>query len=70
LVEGGLLILYLTNYKFSDTTIYKNYEIIHDNSIIEERVPIFNKSGQKIQNEHYDDVIFKKITHHKFDFSN
>jgi len=56
---SGKLILYNTNYRFSDSNIYKKYKVILINSGIDE-LPKFNKSGEKINNN-YNEFVFEKI---------
>ena len=57
---GGILVIYNANFRFKDTNIYDQFEVIKDDRIQESGfVHKFNRENIKIRNT-YKEVIFKK----------
>lgn len=62
LKENGLLVIYNSNFRFSDSTIYNQYKVISDSSINESGfVTKFDNKNQVLKDQNYDHCIFQKM---------
>jgi hypothetical protein len=58
--SGGMLILYHTFYRFRDSRIAPSYTPCPV-SIPDPVVPKFDRHGKRVEDEHYDEVLFRKL---------
>jgi hypothetical protein len=57
---GGLMVLYHTFYRFGDSRIAQSYEPCPQ-SIPDPVVPKFDRHGERLEDEHYGEVLFRKL---------
>lgn len=61
LSKNGLLVIYNSNFRFSDASIYHKYKVLPDNNISCGDVPKYDKNNIILNNYAYKDTIFIKI---------
>lgn len=61
LVKNGLLVVYNSNFIFSDTSIYSKYQVLYDPQIVESGfVYKFDKNNNRVKESQYKECIFIK----------
>lgn len=60
LAVGGLLIVHICNYRFSDCLVAFNYEVVETPFQVSQNVPLFDEDNRKLANATSPYIIFRK----------